>query len=446
MIDSRDLRERPDVYRQAAKQKRIDVDIDRLLELNNSLRGLEQQRQNLVAEQNQNGKLIGQIAGKLKKATGEELEKLTAEKERLQQRPTEIKQLVQNLEAEIATIEPEALSLILRAAQPCDEETPIGPDDTGNVELRTWGSVRKFEFEPKDHITLGTELGMVDFERGVKLAGSRSYVLTGWGCMLHQAVLRFSLDLMIKKGFTPMSVPVLVREPAMLGTGYFPLGREQAYALTNEDPAMYLVGTSEVPLTAFHMDEVLDEATLPRKYVAMSNCFRREAGTYGKDATGLYRIHQFDKIEQVIICKNDVEESKRWHQEILGNAEEVLQALDLPYRVVQVCSGDLGQGQAAKYDIETWMPSRKGWGETHSASRFYDFQARRLNLRYREAGGAAGKNEAKTKICHTLNNTVVASPRILIPIMELWQNADGSITVPPVLRPYMGGVEKIEKK
>jgi seryl-tRNA synthetase len=207
------------------------------------------------------------------------------------------------------------------------------------------------------------------------------------------------------------------------------------------------VGTSEVPLTAFHMDEVLDESSLPRKYVAMSNCFRREAGTYGKDTSGLYRIHQFDKIEQVIICKNDTDESKKWHAEILGNAEEVLQALDLPYRVVQVCSGDLGQGQAAKYDIETWMPSRKHWGETHSASRFYEFQARRLNLRYREtAGGTPGKGgDGKVKLCHTLNNTVVASPRILIPIMELWQNADGSITVPPALRPYMSGVERIQK-
>lgn len=440
MIDARDLRERPDVYRLAAKQKRIHVDIDRLLEVMKNLRHLETQRDQLVAEQGQNGKQIGQIAGKLKKAEGEELAKLTAEMDRLKQRPTEIKQLVQNLEAEISQIEPEFISLLLRAAQPCDSETPIGEDDSGNVELRTWGTIRKFDFEPKDHITLGSELGMVDFERGAKLAGSRSYVLTGWGCMLHQAVLRFSLDLMIKKGFTPMSVPVLVREPAMLGTGYFPLGREQAYALTNEEPAMYLVGTSEVPLTAFHMDEILDEASLPKKYVAMSNCFRREAGTYGKDATGLYRIHQFDKIEQVIVCKNDVEESKKWHQEILGNAEEVLQALDLPYRVVQVCSGDLGQGQAAKYDIETWMPSRKNWGETHSASRFYDFQARRLNLRYRGAD-----KETKTKFCHTLNNTVVASPRILIPIMELWQNADGSITVPPVLRPYMSGIERIEK-
>jgi seryl-tRNA synthetase len=233
-----------------------------------------------------------------------------------------------------------------------------------------------------------------------------------------------------------MTVPVLVRDEAMTGTGYFPLGREQAYAMSNEDPPKYLVGTAEVSLTAYHMNETLDGKTLPRKYVAMSPCFRREAGTYGKDTAGLYRIHQFDKVEQVIVCKADVEESKRWHEEILANAEAVLQKLNLPYRVVYVCTGDLGQGQVAKYDIETWMPSRRAYGETHSASRFYEFQARRLNLRYKDEDG-------KVRICHTLNNTVIASPRILIPILENYQNADGSVTIPEVLRSYVGGRGKV---
>ena len=194
------------------------------------------------------------------------------------------------------------------------------------------------------------------------------------------------------------------------------------------------VGTAEVSLTAYHMGETLDGKSLPRKYVGMSPCFRREAGTYGKDTAGLYRIHQFDKVEQVIICRNDVEESKRLHESILQNAEAILQKLDLPYRIVKVCTGDLGQGQVAKYDIETWMPSRNSYGETHSASRFYDFQARRLNLRYRDEDG-------RVKICHTLNNTVIASPRVLIPILELYQNADGTVTIPMALRPYMGGRE-----
>jgi seryl-tRNA synthetase len=233
-------------------------------------------------------------------------------------------------------------------------------------------------------------------------------------------------------------VPVIVREPAMTGTGYFPLGREQAYEMANEDPGLFLVGTAEVSLTSYHMEEMLDVKDLPCRYVGMSSCFRREAGTYGKDTAGIYRIHQFDKVEQVVICRNDVEESKRWHQAILENAEAVVQRLELPYRVVAVCTGDLGIGQSFKYDIETWMPSRNAYGETHSASRFYDFQARRLNMRYRDADG-------KLQFCHTLNNTVIASPRILIPIMELYQNADGSITVPQALRPYMGGMERIDK-
>ncbi|MBC8106242.1 MAG: serine--tRNA ligase, partial [Anaerolineae bacterium] len=328
--------------------------------------------------------------------------------------------------------------LLLALPQPADDDVPVGKDDSENVEIKKWGSVRTFEFDAKDHITLGQKLGIIDFERGVKLAGSRSYFLVGDGALLQQAVLRLAQDMMLERGFIPLAVPVLVREEPMLGTGYFPLGREQAYEMSNEDPPKYLVGTSEVSLTAFHMNETLERKSLPRKYIGMSSCFRREAGTYGKDTAGLYRVHQFDKVEQVIICRNDREESKAFHQEILQNAEDVLQKLNLAYRVVKVCTGDLGQGQAAKFDIETWMPSRKSYGETHSASRFYDFQSRRLNLRYRGEHG-------KVQYCHTLNNTVIATPRVLIPIIENYQNADESVTIPEVLRPYMGGREKLER-
>jgi seryl-tRNA synthetase len=241
--------------------------------------------------------------------------------------------------------------------------------------------------------------------------------------------------MMIARGYKLVNVPVLVNESVMYGTGWFPVGRDQAYLV--ERDAQSLVGTAEVPVTALHADEILDEAELPKKYVATSTCFRREAGAAGKDTYGLYRIHYFDKVEQVIIGPDDERKSLEFHKEILANAEDVLKALKLPYRVVNVCTGDLGQGQVQKFDIETWMPSRNGYGETHSASRFHDFQARRLNMRYRDADG-------KVRFCHTLNNTVVASPRILIPILELYQNADGSVTVPEVLRPYMNGIEKIE--
>jgi len=242
--------------------------------------------------------------------------------------------------------------------------------------------------------------------------------------------------MMVARGFTPMVVPVLVKEEVMYGTGYFPTGRDQAYLC--ERDGLSLVGTAEVPITAYHSDEILNESDLPLKYCAMSTCFRREAGAAGKDTTGLYRIHLFDKVEQVIVCRNDKDESKRWHQDILQNAEEVLHALGLPYRVVNVCTGDLGMGQVEKFDIETWMPSRNAYGETHSASRFYEFQSRRLKLRYRDGA-------KKVHFCHTLNNTVIASPRVLIPILELFQNRDGTVTIPQALRPYMAGRERIAK-
>ncbi len=337
----------------------------------------------------------------------------------------------------------------MQVPQPADSDVPVGKDASDNVVLYRWGQPRKFDFKPKNHIELSEKLGLINFEAGVRLAGSRSYFLVGVGAELHSAVLRMAFDMMVyEKGFTAMTVPVLVRESAMRGTGFFPGGREQAYrvgeAEETGDDLRYLTGTGEVGLTAYHFDEVLDESTLPRKYTTISTCFRREAGTYGKDTAGLYRVHQFDKCEQVVICKNDVEESKRWHIEMLSYSEEVLKRLNLPYRVIQCCTGDLGVKNASMMDVETWMPSRQnekdpdsGYGETHSASRLYEFQARRLNLRYKAADG-------KLRFCHTLNNTVAASPRILIPILENYQNADGSVTIPEVLRKHMNGRERIE--
>ncbi len=317
------------------------------------------------------------------------------------------------------------------------------------LSLISGGEPRKFEFAPKSHIELGEKLGLWDFPRGVRLAGARSYFLKGLGAELHNAVMRYALDIMTReKGFTAMSVPVMVRESAMRGTGFFPAGREQAYRVGETDEQgediRFLTGTAEVSLTAYHMDEVLNESDLPKKYTAVSTCFRREAGAAGKDTAGLYRVHQFDKCEQVVICKNDIDESRRWHKEMLGYSESLLQRLNLPYRVIQCCTGDIGVKNAAMFDVETWMPSREqkgnpesGYGETHSASRLYEFQARRLNLRYKDKDG-------KLKFCHTLNNTVVASPRVLIPIIENYQNADGSVTIPDALRPYLGGRELIE--
>ena len=423
MIDLKDFRGNPEKYRRAAELKRMTVDVDQALRLDSERLRSQQTLEQLRAEQNESSNRIGAL-------------KDVTEKQAAIAHVAKLKVLVKEAEDRTKTLERELLPLLLSLPQVPDDGVPVGKDDTGNVELRKWGEIPRFEFSPKDHTTIGVLLGLIDIERGVKLAGSRSYFLTGMGTLLHLAVLRLAFDMMVERGFVPMTVPVLVRDEAMTGTGYFPIGKEQAYAMSNDHPQTFLIGTAEVSLTAYHMNETLDGRTLPRKYVASSSCFRREAGTHGRDTAGLYRVHQFDKVEQVVICRNDIEESKRWHHAILGHAEAVLQRLNLPHRVVSVCTGDLGQGQAAKFDIETWMPSRANYGETHSASRFYEFQARRLNMKYRDEQG-------HIHLCHTLNNTVIASPRILIPILENQQNADGSVTIPQALRRYVSGQERI---
>jgi seryl-tRNA synthetase len=429
MVDLKELRENPEKYRRGAELKGVRVDIDSILRADEQSRSAQRQFEQLRSEQNEASKLIAKT-------------KDASEKQAKIARVAELRDRVKASEEQWKAASAELDGLLLQIPQPPDDDVPAGKDASENVVLYRWGQPRKFDFKPKTHIELGESLDIIDFAAGVKLSGTRSYFLKGAGAAMHWAVLRLAMDLMVnEKGFTPMSVPVLVRDEAMRGTGFFPSGREQTYHITEDD--LYLTGTGEVGLTAFHMGETLDEKELPRKYTTISTCFRREAGTYGKDTAGLYRVHQFDKCEQVIICRNDVAESKRWHQEMLSYSEEVLKRLNLPYRVIQCCTGDLGVKNASMMDVETWMPSRQnpkdpdsGYGETHSASRLYEFQARRLNLRYKGADG-------KLRFCHTLNNTVVASPRILIPILENYQNADSSVTVPEVLRPYMNGRDRI---
>ncbi len=442
MLDMRFIRENPDLVRDGAQAKNISVDLDGLLELDARWRELQQRLQELATEQNKINREIGPLMGRLKSEKDTvQRTALEAQVAALRQRPTQIKQESVDLQERLKALQPEIDARLLTIPQPPDADVPRGKSSEDNVELRKWGTVEPFAFPVRSHVELGEQLGLFDVPRGVRLAGSRSYFLTGAGALLHQAVLRLAMDMMVfEKGFTPLTVPVLVREAAMRGTGFFPAGREQAYRVgelteIGEDER-FLTGTGEVGLTAFHMDEILEEAQLPRKLVTQSTCFRREAGTYGKDTSGLYRIHQFDKVEQVIICRNDRDESIHWHQQILANSELLLQRLKLPYRVMQCCTGDLGPKNASMIDIETWMPSRQAYGETHSASRLYEFQARRCQMRYRDAQG-------RVQYCHTLNNTVVASPRILIPILELYQNADGTVRVPEALRPYMNGMEII---
>ncbi len=423
MIDIKLIRENLQVYKDGAKAKGFKVDIDKLLEIDAQLRENKSRLQDIATEKNTIGKSIPKLPADEKKPALDKLAKLKKEEASINET---IKQL-----------QPDYDEIMGQVPQPAADDVPLGADDTENVKLRTWGEIPTFDFEPKDHVELGLALDMIDIERGVKLAGTRNYFLKGDGAMLHWAVLRYSMDYMIERGYTPMVVPLLMRDEAMRGTGYYPGAEEQTYRMEKDE--LNLAGTAEVPVTAYHSGELLKEDLLPIKSVAMSTCFRREAGAAGKDTHGLYRIHQFDKVEQVIIGENDEEKSKEYHKEILANSEAVMQALGIPYQIVNVCTGDLGRGQVQKYDIEAWMPSRNSYGETHSASRFYEFQARRMNLRYKNA-------DKKNVFCHTLNNTVIASPRVLIPVMELNQNADGSITIPEVLRPYMGGKEKIEKK
>jgi seryl-tRNA synthetase len=423
MIDLKRLREDPDLFREGARLKNCDASaIDRAIDADRRRVEAQQEHDRLKAEQNAAGKSIGKLPADQKQAAVAQLGALKAD----------VKAADERMKAASAELEAAALLIPL----PPDPDVPRGKDDTENVVVRTHGEPRTFDFEPKDHATLCRELGLADFEAGVKLAGSRSYVLTGTGARLHNAVLQFALDLMLGHGFTPATVPVLVREEALVGTGFFPAGRDAVY--TAQADGMHLVGTGEVGLTGLHMNQTLRQSDLPLKYTTVSTCFRREAGTYGKDAAGLYRVHQFDKCEQVVVCRADEAESLQWHQKMLGYSEELLQKLGLPYRVIDVCTGDLGVKNAAMYDVETFMPGRvrdndlaTGYGETHSASRLYDYQARRLNLRYKTDDG-------EIRFCHTLNNTVAASPRLLIPILENYQNADGSVTVPEVLRPRVG--------
>jgi seryl-tRNA synthetase len=452
MIDLKHLREHPDQYRQGAADKGYNpADVDALIDIDQRLRGLLTERETLTAEKNRIGKQIGQLAGQLKKAAGDEKAKLQAEMKQLQERPAQIKQRESELSEQETDLQQQRDELWLLVPQPAASDVPVGKTADDNVEIRTWSPnwfdpAKSFAdnkgFEPKSHIELGQALGLIDFERGVKMAGTRSYVLTGDGMRLHMAVLRCAIDFMTNEnGFVPASVPVIVRDHVMVGTGFFPHGKDQAYEINEAERGgghnLYLTGTGEVGLMGLHQDEIIDFDKLPLCYTTLSTCFRREAGAAGKDTAGLYRIHQFDKVEQVVICKADEAESRAWHAKMIGFVETFMQRLSMPYRLLQCCTGDLGPKNVDMIDIETWMPSRDAYSETHSASRIGDFQCRRLNMRYRDP------ETNKPVVCHALNNTVAASPRILIPIMELYQNADGTITVPQVLRPYMGGRERI---
>lgn len=423
MLDIKFIRENANLVKEVARFKNIDVNIDELLKLDDKRRKINQKIEKLRTEKNQFSKHVGTMAENEKQATLKKMQTVDAEQGAL--------------EEELKPLQDKFMALMFKVPMIIDERTPIGADDTGNKEISVWGDKPKFDFPIKDHVTLGEELDIFDIERAVKIGGSRSYILKGDGARLEAAVLKYAEDFISRKNYTLMSVPVIVDEFALFGTGYFPGGEEQIYSLERDNK--YLVGTSEVSLGTYYANEILDEAQLPIRLAGFSVCFRREAGTYGKDTRGIYRVHQFYKVEQFIIGKNDDEESKKLHEELLGNSEEFLKSLHLPYRVLNICTGDMGQGKYYMNDIETWMPSRNSYGETHSCSTLHDFQARRLNLRYKGKDG-------RVYFCHTLNNTVIATPRILIPLIESNQTKDGNINIPEALRSYMDNQETIKRK
>ena len=424
MLDIKYIRENKEIVKEAAKNKLINVDIDRLLVVDQDIRNLTQEIDKLKNERNKLSSSIPNLSDDKKKNTINYVKDLKEKISAFEEKLNPLKEEYKNLMYEVPGV-------------PL-EEVPIGKTDEDNVEIKRVGEIPKFNFKIKDHVELAEDLDLIDIPRGVKISGSRSYFLKNEALLLEMALCRYVVDKLVKKGFTPMGVPVLVKEDAMYGTSYFPGGREQTYTMNDDN--LYLVGTSEVALVSYHSGETFDSPEcLPKMYCGYSNCFRREAGTYGKDTHGLYRVHQFTKIEQVILCEADFDKQYELHNFLLNNAEEIMQELKIPYRVVKVCTGDMGVGQIRKHDIEAWMPSRNKYSETHSCSSFGDFQARRSNIKYKDKDGT-------TKYCFSLNNTAIASPRILIPLLELNQNEDGSINIPEVLVPYMGGMKKIEKK
>ena len=427
MLDLAFIRSHPDIVKEAARLKNNPIDIDALLELDQRVLALQRHVEETRAKQNQLSKSIQQAAK----------EKNVALRDTLIAEGKQLAEQIKEMEPQLTQLIEERYNRLLLVPNIPDPSAPIGKDENDNVPIKYWGEPTSLDFKPLDHYELMQKLDMVDIERAVKVAGSRSYVLKGDAARLELALINFAMDRMARKGFTPLIVPAMARDFCFIGNGQFPKGRDQVYELVDQD--LFLVGTAEVSITGMYKDEILKAEDLPLKFVGYCPCFRQEAGTYGKDTRGVFRIHQFNKVEQYIICKADHEESVRWHEHLLQNAEELIQALEIPYRVVNVCTGDMGDGKVGMYDLECWVPSENRYRETHSCSYLHEWQARRANIRYRDEDG-------KVKFVHTLNNTAIATPRILIPLLETHQQADGSIRIPEALRPYMTGQQFIHPR
>jgi seryl-tRNA synthetase len=416
MLDKRFIREHPDEVKAAVRVKGIALDVDELLDLDRESRRLQTELDQAQALRKSSSKEYARADEARRIELKIEHEKLEAQLRSLREQLAETSAALNGL-------------MLLTPTIPW-AGAPVGADDSANVVIKTVGTPPEFGFEPLDHVDLLEKRGWADFDRARKVAGERAYALKADAVLLERAVHSYALDLLQARDFMLVSVPSLVREQPLIGTGQFPAHREETYAIPADD--LYLAGTAEVALVGFHSGEILDHKQLPIRYAGISPCFRREAGSAGRDVRGLLRVHQFEKVEQFVICAADDAESDAWHAELLGTAEQLLQGLGLAYEVVECATGDMGAGKYRMNDINTWMPSLRAYRETHSCSSLHDWQARRANVRYRDTDGTV-------RFAYTLNNTAVATPRILAALVENLQTDEARVQVPAVLRPYLGG-------
>ena len=415
MLSLNFIRGNGEAVRRAAAVKNVALDIDALLRLDDEVREAKTRVDTLRAQRNE-------ISGRFKQASPDEKQQLGADSKRIAGDIAATGELLKEREAELN-------ALLLRVPNIPWEGAPVGPDESANVVVRCEGEVRSFDFAPLDHVELVERNDWAELARITQVAGSRTYCLKGRLALLEQVLMVWAMERLAAAGFTLMTVPALARPQAFVGTGHFPGHEEEAYHLAADD--LYLAGTGEIALTGLHSGEILESAQLPILYAGYSPCFRREAGSAGRDVRGLLRVHQFYKLEQYVICADDPEESARWHQRLLAQAEALLTELEIPYQVIETSTGDMGAGKFRMNDIESWVPSLGKYRETHSCSTLHDWQARRANLRWRD-------EERKVRFAHTLNNTALASPRILVPLLENHQLADGRVRLPAVLRERMG--------
>jgi seryl-tRNA synthetase len=415
MLDIKFIRDNLELVKMGAAKKRMTVDFDALIALDDTRKQLLTSMETKKAEQNTVSRDIVNTPTESHRA--ELISNMKLLKEEIQKEEETLRDIMQKWQA-----------LMLQVPNIPDMSVPDGKDDSDNQEIKTWGEKPQFAFEPKSHVDIMTKLGMVDFERGTKVHGFRGYYLQKAGARLSWAIWNYAQEFFLARGFDPLLVPAIVRKSNLYGTGHLPNEAEDVYKTQDED---YLIGTAEVSTMGYYTDDILEHSELPIKWLSFSPCFRREAGSHGKDTKGLIRVHEFFKLEQVILCEASHEESVKWHEWLNRNTEEFIESMQIPYRTVLNCGGDIGQGQVKKYDIELWVPLEQTYREISSASYFHDFQTRRFNIRYKDG-------EGKLRYAHSLNCTAIPTPRILVSLIENFQQADGTVKIPPVLAPYFG--------